>query len=83
MYLAASMELLLSTGEKAYRVCSGVNMAFDETEKMKLHDLPLYTFGMLVTATNNFDLSNLLGQWGFGPVYKVRVQLLKRLTRGC
>ncbi|KAI6703882.1 hypothetical protein NL676_013018 [Syzygium grande] len=66
----ASMELLLSTGEKAYRVYSGVNRLFDETEKMKLHDLPLYTFGMLVTATNNFDLSNLLGQGGFGPVYK-------------
>ncbi|KAI6703884.1 hypothetical protein NL676_013020 [Syzygium grande] len=45
-------------------------MPVDEIKKMKLQNLPLYTYGMLVIATDNFDSSNLLGQGGFGPVFK-------------
>ncbi|KAJ9563226.1 hypothetical protein OSB04_008386, partial [Centaurea solstitialis] len=33
-------------------------------------DLPMFTLAMLVVATNNFSISNKLGQGGFGPVYK-------------
>ncbi|KAL5839791.1 hypothetical protein ACOSQ3_012475 [Xanthoceras sorbifolium] len=33
-------------------------------------DLPLFSFKNLATATNNFHLSNKLGQGGFGPVYR-------------
>ncbi|KAF8031415.1 hypothetical protein BT93_D0578 [Corymbia citriodora subsp. variegata] len=82
----ASKELLLSRGERAYQVYSGVNMLLNEMKKMKLEDLQLYTFGMLVTATDNFDSSNLLGQGGFGPVYKGKMPngqeiAVKRLSR--
>jgi len=38
---------------------------------MKLDELPLYDFEKLETATNSFDVGNMLGKGGFGPVYKV------------
>lgn len=34
-------------------------------------DLPLFDFATILDATNNFSLSNKLGEGGFGPVYKV------------
>ena len=43
----------------------------------QVQELPLFNFEMLVSATNDFHLSNKLGQGGFGPVYKVMVALQK------
>nr|GMC47518.1 G-type lectin S-receptor-like serine/threonine-protein kinase At4g27290 [Ipomoea batatas] len=34
-------------------------------------DLPLFTLETLVSATNNFSSDNLIGEGGFGPVFKV------------
>ncbi|KAJ6724377.1 hypothetical protein OIU85_022315, partial [Salix viminalis] len=34
-------------------------------------DLPHYDFNTLANATNGFSFHNLLGEGGFGPVYKV------------
>lgn len=34
-------------------------------------DLPHYDLNTLAIATNGFSFSNLLGEGGFGPVYKV------------
>jgi hypothetical protein len=39
--------------------------------QVKLQELLIFDFEKLATATNNFHLSNKLGQGGFGPVYKV------------
>jgi hypothetical protein len=47
------------------------NNVIGELSQEKLQELLLYSFEKLATATNNFDLSNKLGQGGFGPVYKV------------
>ncbi|KAL9383217.1 hypothetical protein Peur_023540 [Populus x canadensis] len=33
-------------------------------------DLPLFDFGAMARATNNFSVNNKLGEGGFGPVYK-------------
>lgn len=42
-----------------------------ELSQAKLQELLLYSFEKLAIATNNFHVSNKLGQGGFGPVYKV------------
>jgi hypothetical protein len=34
-------------------------------------ELPFVSFGDVITATNNFSEANMLGQGGFGKVYKV------------
>ncbi|KAL1567331.1 non-specific serine/threonine protein kinase [Salvia divinorum] len=41
-----------------------------DMDKVKIEELPLYSFEMIVTATVNFDTRNMLGMGGFGPVYK-------------
>ncbi|KAK1556428.1 hypothetical protein Q3G72_004886 [Acer saccharum] len=43
----------------------------DNLDEVELQDLPLFNFEKLATATNNFHLTNKLGQGGFGQVYKV------------
>ncbi|KAK4485153.1 hypothetical protein RD792_007766 [Penstemon davidsonii] len=42
----------------------------DETEKVNIEELPLFSFEMLANATNQFSDYNFLGRGGFGPVYK-------------
>ncbi|KAI4322856.1 hypothetical protein L6164_022509 [Bauhinia variegata] len=42
---------------------------FKEEEKEDL-ELPLFDLARIVSATDNFSISNKLGEGGFGPVYK-------------
>ncbi|XP_051133691.1 G-type lectin S-receptor-like serine/threonine-protein kinase At4g27290 isoform X2 [Andrographis paniculata] len=49
-------------------------------------ELPLYKFSTIMTATNNFSTDNIIGEGGFGPVYKgmlsAEVEVaIKRLSR--
>ncbi|XP_059662577.1 G-type lectin S-receptor-like serine/threonine-protein kinase At4g27290 isoform X1 [Cornus florida] len=49
-------------------------------------ELPLVDFSTIVTATNNFSLANMLGEGGFGPVYKANLSngqeiAVKRLSK--
>ncbi|PIN14817.1 Serine/threonine protein kinase [Handroanthus impetiginosus] len=41
----------------------------DESEKVNIQELPLFTFETLANATNQFHDDNMLGKGGFGPVY--------------
>ncbi|XP_042038206.1 receptor-like serine/threonine-protein kinase SD1-7 [Salvia splendens] len=34
------------------------------------HELPIFSLGSIAASTNNFSITNKLGQGGFGPVYK-------------
>lgn len=44
---------------------------------MKREDLglPLFALATISAATNNFSDENMIGEGGFGPVYKVRRHL--------
>ncbi|KAL2336837.1 hypothetical protein Fmac_011283 [Flemingia macrophylla] len=46
----------------------------EELSQVKLQELLVFDFERVATATNNFHLSNKLGQGGFGPVYKGKLQ---------
>ncbi|KAL8467896.1 hypothetical protein ACS0TY_031224 [Phlomoides rotata] len=41
-----------------------------KAERVKIEQLPLFTFETLANATDQFHEHNLLGRGGFGPVYK-------------
>lgn len=43
----------------------------NNVNQVKLQELPLFNLQKLAAATNNFDVSNKLGQGGFGAVYRV------------
>lgn len=45
--------------------------AFQGTKHLEPADLPIYDFDTILIATNNFSITNKLGQGGFGTVYKV------------
>ena len=65
-------EILLFNREEAHKTFPSDNL-----NQVKVQELPLFNFEKLASATNNFHLSNKLGQGGFGSVYKVMVALLK------
>ncbi|CAN4076345.1 unnamed protein product [Withania somnifera] len=38
--------------------------------KQQVQDLKIFSFGFILTATNNFSSEKKLGEGGFGPIYK-------------
>ncbi|XP_028062672.1 G-type lectin S-receptor-like serine/threonine-protein kinase B120 [Camellia sinensis] len=53
---------------------------------MDTSELPIIDFDKILVATDNFSTTNKLGEGGFGPVYKGRLEdgyqvVVKRLSR--
>ncbi|XP_029130277.1 G-type lectin S-receptor-like serine/threonine-protein kinase At1g11300 isoform X2 [Cajanus cajan] len=76
--------MLFNNGETSHELMS--DNVIGELSQVELQELLLFSLEKLVTATNNFHLSNKLGQGGFGPVYKGKLQdgqeiAVKRLSR--
>ncbi|KAJ1379404.1 putative serine/threonine-protein kinase [Sesbania bispinosa] len=83
-------------GEDLLHFDVGMSMKVKDTEfteidkgskvKKKEVKLPLFSFGSVSAATNNFSDANKLGEGGFGPVYKGKLLngdevAVKRLSR--
>ena len=56
------------------------NLLFDYLNDAKFHELPIFSLEEVATATNNFHVANMLGQGGFGPVYRVMLDLSSSLV---
>ncbi|GMY31158.1 G-type lectin S-receptor-like serine/threonine-protein kinase At1g11330 isoform X1 [Fagus crenata] len=72
--------LLFNRGEAHKKFSS------DNLNQVKVQELPLFNFEKMAIATNNFHISNKLGQGGFGPVYRGKLSdgqeiAVKRLSR--
>ncbi|OMO64962.1 S-locus glycoprotein [Corchorus olitorius] len=61
------------------------SMHFEESLDERNAELPLFDFGTIAEATNNFSTDNKLGQGGFGLVYKGSLKgkavAIKRLSK--
>lgn len=64
------MEALINNESGAIRV-----------NQNKLKELPLFEYQMLAAATENFAITNKLGEGGFGSVYKVCNQFFASLVQ--
>ncbi|XP_049415433.1 G-type lectin S-receptor-like serine/threonine-protein kinase CES101 isoform X2 [Solanum stenotomum] len=62
------------------------NTNLKEEDGREVQDLKIFSFGFILEATNNFSSEKMLGEGGFGPVYKGkfpdgREVAVKRLSR--
>ncbi|THU61759.1 hypothetical protein C4D60_Mb07t26680 [Musa balbisiana] len=77
--------------KRSSRSMSGMATSFterhnDEGTEAKDLDLPLFDLGTVAYATGNFSMENKLGEGGFGPVYKGKLEdeqdiAVKRLSK--
>ncbi|GMY37170.1 G-type lectin S-receptor-like serine/threonine-protein kinase At1g11330 [Fagus crenata] len=78
--------IILLNSREARQKLPNDNLLGDNLNQVKVQELPLFNFEKLAIATNNFDISNKLGQGGFGPVYRGKLSdgqeiAVKRLSR--
>lgn len=78
---------LMYTGSKQISVVTNPRYSKESVlEGVRIEELPLFTLETLSNATDQFDSANMLGQGGFGPVYKGKLSngqeiAVKRLVR--
>ncbi|KAL7243939.1 hypothetical protein ACSBR1_016206 [Camellia fascicularis] len=75
-------------GWRANQRVKGENMRkdFDMVDSMDTSELPIIDFDKILVTTDNFNTTSKLGEGGFGPVYKGKLEdrqqvAVKRLSR--
>lgn len=69
-------EVLADLEKTTHRDSSDTNMFKDVANKAsEVPELQLFDLTSLAISTNNFSLTNKLGEGGFGPVYKVYIYI--------
>ncbi|KAF8409425.1 hypothetical protein HHK36_005501 [Tetracentron sinense] len=64
--------------ERRHKRLFGDSPATKELDQIRSNpELPFFDLSILVAATENFSSTNMLGKGGFGPVYKVILQISK------
>ncbi|XP_050288374.1 G-type lectin S-receptor-like serine/threonine-protein kinase At1g11330 isoform X2 [Quercus robur] len=77
---------ILMFNREACKKFPSEDMLGDNLNQVKVQELPVFNFVKLASATNNFHESNMLGQGGFGPVYRGKFSdaqeiAIKRLSK--
>jgi len=62
-----------------YEVSNFSSILLTELNHLNLQ-VGLFTMRQIKVATNNFDISNKIGEGGFGPVYKVPFKILHNFS---
>jgi hypothetical protein len=55
---------------------TATNKVLEESSRGNVSSLPIFDASFILTATDNFALSNKLGEGGFGTVYRVILHLI-------
>jgi len=62
-----------------YKVSNFSSILLTELKHLNLQ-MGLFTMRQIKAATNNFDISNKIGEGGFGPVFKVSFNILHNFS---
>ncbi|AES66492.2 LRR receptor-like kinase [Medicago truncatula] len=68
--VAATIIIILVFGILWWKGCFGYKNSLAKVLKSKDLQTSLFTLRQIKAATNNFDISNKIGEGGFGPVFK-------------
>ncbi|KAI3910972.1 hypothetical protein MKW92_035602 [Papaver armeniacum] len=70
----------LLKNKATYNDTPNTNMLNERKTEGETHELQIFGLVCLAIATNNFCLKNKLGEGGFGPVYKGKLQNMQQIA---
>ncbi|CAL5408622.1 unnamed protein product [Camellia sinensis] len=79
LYLCLSYSELANQRVLWFNICTSANKEnkrkdFEMADSMDTSELPIIGFDKILAATDNFSTTNKLGEGGFGPVYKGKLE---------
>ncbi|RRT49061.1 hypothetical protein B296_00035236 [Ensete ventricosum] len=86
VYVSGGQDLYVRVAAADLGTSRAKSLSIDDGADGKDLDLPLYDLGTIADATDNFSIHNKLGEGGYGPVYKGKLEeeqevAIKRLSK--